>query len=83
MRISLIGAGDFEYHYHNLLGLEKDYFDNEVKQIAKTLVESDFELVLLPDRGICFEIAKLYKKFGGKKVLGTVRFQIKILESGI
>ena len=74
LRVSLIGAGDIEYHYFRLLKLSKKKFEKEIEKIAKTLADLEVELVLLPDRGICFEIAKIYKKFGGKKVYGTVPY---------
>jgi len=72
MKISLIGAGDIEYHYFNLLKLDKNIFEKEIRDIAKILADSKTELVLLPDRGLPFEIAKLYKEVGGKKAYGTV-----------
>jgi len=72
MRISLIGAGDVDYHYFELLKLDRSVFYEEIKEIAKTLADKSIEIVLVPDRGLPFEIAKLYKGFGGKKAIGTV-----------
>lgn len=72
MRISLIGAGDVDYHYFDILKLERDFFYNEIKEIAQVLVEKNVEPVLLPDKGISLEIAKLFKGFGGKKVIATI-----------
>jgi len=76
-RVSLIGAGDIKYHYFQLLKISKKRFEKEIEKIAKILVDLEIELVLLPDRGICFEIAKIYKKLGGKKVYATVPFSDK------
>jgi len=72
MKLSLIGAGDIEYHYFDLLKLDRNKFEKEIRDIAKILTDSKTELVLLPDRCLPFEIAKLYKGFRGKKVFGTV-----------
>ncbi len=72
LRISLIGAGDINYHYFKLLKIDENKFNKELDDIAKVLVEENCEIVLLPDRGVCFEIAKRYKKNCGAKVLGTV-----------
>lgn len=72
MRVSLIGPGDLEFHYKELLGLTAKQLDSELEKIAKTLVEANSEIELLPDRGVSFEIAKKYKALGGKKVIGAV-----------
>lgn len=72
MKVSLIGAGDIEYHYSGLLGLTAEKLEKEKKDIAKVLAETHSEIVLLPDRGMPFEITKAYKQFGGKKAIGTV-----------
>ncbi len=72
MRISLIGPGDIEFHYQELLKISKSKLDSELEKIAKALVDSNVEIELLPDRGVSIEIAKLYKKLGGKKVIGAV-----------
>ena len=88
MRISLIGPGDIEFHYQELLGISKEKLQSELEKIADTLVNSGVELEFLPDRGISFELAKLYKKKGGKKVIGAVpqddkKFGIKHLQEYI
>jgi hypothetical protein len=72
MRVVLIGAGDIEFHYKNLLKLNEEDIDKHTKDIANALVEADAEIVLLPDRGFCLEVAKKYKEIGGKKVIGLV-----------
>ena len=71
LRISLIGPGDIDFHYYELLRLNQKKFQLELEKIAKTLSKLDVALELLPDKGICIEIAKLYKRFGGKEVIGT------------
>jgi hypothetical protein len=71
-KLSLIGPGDIDFHYHQLLKLSKKRFESELEKIARILSELNVALELLPDKGISIEIAKLYKKFGGKEVIGTV-----------
>ena len=72
MRISLIGAGDIDFHFNKLLGINNKNLNIEIEKIAKSLVRADVELCVLPDRGVCFEVCKKYKEFGGKKVIATV-----------
>ncbi|MCK4730156.1 MAG: hypothetical protein KAT28_02450 [Candidatus Aenigmarchaeota archaeon] len=74
LKISLIGAGDIKFHYFELLQIPEEKFNKQVTEIAKVLADSEVELVLLPDRGICFEVAKKYKEYFGKKVYGTVPY---------
>ncbi|OGJ12827.1 hypothetical protein A3K82_00735 [Candidatus Pacearchaeota archaeon RBG_19FT_COMBO_34_9] len=71
-KLSLIGPGDIDFHYYQLLKLKPKKFQSELENIAKALSELDISLELLPDNGICIELAKLYKKAGGKEVIGTV-----------
>ncbi len=70
MRVALIGPGDIKFHYSNLLGLKREDFEKEIRDIAQSLV--NWEILLLPDRGVSFEVAKNYKEMGGKKIIGTV-----------
>jgi len=70
-RIVLIGPGDIEFHYHKLLKINKEKLQKEIMALAKSLYSSNLELALLPDRGISLEIAKEFKRLGGK-VLGLV-----------
>lgn len=72
LRVCLIGAGDVDFHFSKLLKLKKNDFELNIKGVAKALADSGSEIVLLPDRGVSFEVAKRYKVLGGKKVLGTV-----------
>ncbi len=71
-RIIIIGPGDIDFHYYQLLGINKKKFQSELEKIAKSLSESGVSISLLPDKGISIEIAKLYKKFNGKEVIGFV-----------
>lgn len=71
-KLSLIGPGDIDFHYYQLLKIKSEKFQSELEKIAKALSELNISLELLPDKGICIELAKLYKKFGGKEVIGTI-----------
>jgi len=72
MRISLIGPGNIDLHYEKFLGLSKSEFLSELEQIAQALVDSDVEIELLPDKGVSLELARLYKKKGGRKVIAVL-----------
>jgi hypothetical protein len=85
MLLSLIGPGDIEFHFQELLKIPKNKFQSELEKIAKALVNSGSEIVLLPDKGVSLELAKLYRQNNGKKVLGVAplsdkTFGIKHLE---
>lgn len=85
LRVNLIGAGNIKFHYFNLLEMDEQDFNAHVEAISKALVETGAEIVLLPDRGVCFEVAKKYKAKQGEKVFGTlpagdVDFGIKHLQ---
>lgn len=71
MKVVLIGFGDLDFHA-KMIGITKTKLNKLIGEIALALVESNSEIVLLPDKGVCFEIAKKYKKLGGKKVIGVV-----------
>jgi len=66
-----MGPGDIEFHYYKMLGISKEEFEKQVEEIARALAESGVEIELLPDRGICFEIAKKYKEADRKRVIAT------------
>ena len=69
---SLIGPGDIDFHFFGVLGLTKQKLQSHIQKIAKVLAESGVEIELLPDKGICIEIAKKYKEQGGKKVIASL-----------
>jgi hypothetical protein len=72
MRIVLVGPGDIEFHYFQLLKIQEQRFYSELEQIAQALADSGTEIDLLPDKGVSLEIAKLYRKYRGKRVIATV-----------
>ncbi len=84
-RVSLIGPGDTKFHFLKLLGFEQRQFQSELEKIAQSLVGAGVEIELLPDDGVCLEIAKLYKANKGKRVVGVAplsdkTFGVKHLE---
>jgi hypothetical protein len=72
VRVTLIGAGNVDFHYKTLLGFSDEKLTAHLDSIARALVSSGSELLVTPDDGVSFDIAKKYKFFGGKKVTGLV-----------
>lgn len=71
MKITIIGTGDIDIIHKNTK-VSKRKLEKLLKDIAKLLVDIGAEIIILPARGIPYEFAKLYKKFGGKKVHGMI-----------
>jgi hypothetical protein len=71
MKISIIGTGNLEI-IHNHTKTNKKKLEKLLEGSAKLLAEIGAEIIILPARGIPYEFAKLYKKFGGKKVYGMI-----------
>jgi hypothetical protein len=85
MKLSLIGPGEIDFHYMQLLGFKEPELTKQLKAIAKAIAESNAEIILLPDRGVSLEIAKLYRQQKGKKTIAALpasdkTFGIKHLE---
>ena len=72
MRIALIGPGNTKFHYQELLKISEEQYKQEVWGIARALVNSNVEIELLPDDGICIELARQYKREGGRKVIASL-----------
>jgi len=71
IRIDLIGPGDIDFHFRKLLGMSEKKLEEEIDKIAALLNPGEVELSLLPDDGICLEVAKRFKARGGR-VIGLV-----------
>lgn len=71
MKITIIGAGETDLINKNA-GVGKEKLKKLLEDAAKLLVKKNSEIIILPARGVPYEFAKLYKKFGGKKVIGLV-----------
>jgi hypothetical protein len=72
LRISLIGPGDINYHFGELFKMPQEEINKNIFEISEALAQNKVDIVIVPDKGICFEIAKKYREFGGKKVIGSV-----------
>ncbi|MCK5624449.1 hypothetical protein KAI04_01250 [Candidatus Pacearchaeota archaeon] len=72
LRISIIGPGNIKYHYQDLLRIKEKTLKKHINNLGKVIAESNNSIAIVPDKGICLEIAKSYKKQGGKQVLAIV-----------
>jgi len=71
MKVTIIGTGDIEIIHKHTKTKEKD-LKKLIEDTAKLLVDIGAEIIILPARGIPYDFAKLYKKLGGKKVIGLI-----------
>lgn len=71
MKVTIIGAGETE-SVLKYSKINKNDLNKLLKDTAKLLVKNGSEIIILPARGVPYEFAKLYKKFGGKKVYGAI-----------
>lgn len=71
MRVTIIGTGNINIIHENTK-IDKKELQKLLGDTAKLLVELGAEIIILPVRGIPYEFAKLYKKLGGKKVIGVI-----------
>ncbi len=70
-KITIIGTGNIEtIHKHSKTS--KDKLEKLLEDAAKLVSNIGAEIIILPARGIPYKFAKLYKKFGGKKVNGII-----------
>ena len=75
MKISILGAGDITNvsKYTEVSELE---LQDLIEKIGKLIAEKNHELIIIPNKGIPLEIAKIYKQKGGK-VFGVIPTQDK------
>jgi len=71
MRITILGTGNLG-KIPRFTKISKERLGKMISDAARLIAEAGHEIVIIPDRGIPVEFAKLYKKFGGKKVYGIV-----------
>ena len=70
MKVSILGPGDYSLiERHSKLN-KKD-IEEFIEDFGKFLAENDFEIIIAVDRGIPYEVAKVYKKYNGRKVYGV------------
>jgi len=70
MKIGILGPGNISLISKYTRLSEKDVQDF-VENFGKFLAQKGFEIVIAVDRGIPYEVAKVYKRNGGKKVYGV------------
>lgn len=74
LRVCVIGPGNIDFHFFELLKMPQKKFWHHAEQIAQALTESGVEIVLLPDFGVSFEVAKQFRQKSNRQILGTVPF---------
>lgn len=84
VKVVLLGPGDISKIWR-YTEISEEEVRNIIIDFGKFLAENKFEVVLVPSRGIHYEIAKVYKEAGGPKVIGVVpkgdkRFGIRHIE---
>lgn len=87
MRISILGTGDLT-KIPRFTDISEQELQKLITDLAKLIAEKGHEIVIIPDRGVPLETAKIYKKNKGKKVYGIVpvkdrRYGIKHIEPNL
>ncbi len=71
MKISILGAGDISKIHRFSKMSEKD-IKTLIHDLGKLLAEQKHEIIIVPARGIPYEVAKIYKEYNGPKVIGAI-----------
>jgi len=71
MKASILGSGDIS-KIHRFSKLSEKEVKQLIHDLGKFLAENKYEIVIVPARGIPYEVAKIYKKYRGKKVIGAI-----------
>ena len=71
MKISVVGVGDLT-KISRYTPLKEKEVEILISDIAKLIAKKGHEIVIIPDRGIPIELAKIYKKNNGKTVYGVI-----------
>ncbi len=71
MKISILGTGDLT-KIPRFTKFSKEKLKKLINNLGKLLAEKSHEIVVIPDRGVPTEVAKVYRENGGKKVYGVV-----------
>ena len=72
LRITIIGPGDIKYHYQKLLKIREKTLKKHINNLGKVIANSNNSIAIVPDKGICLEIARSYKKQQGKQALAVI-----------
>jgi hypothetical protein len=70
LNISLIGAGDINFHFNELLKINSGDLDFHLNNIALSFKKTNSVPICLTDCGVLFDLVKKFKEMGGKKVVG-------------
>ncbi len=71
MKVSILGAGDIS-KIHRYTKLSESKVKKLIEDLGKFLAEKKVEIVIVPARGIPYEVAKVYKANKGPKVIGAI-----------
>jgi len=71
MKVTILGAGDVT-KVHRFGKMTEEKAKQLIKDVGKLIAEKKMDIVIVPARGIPYEVAKAYKKAGGKKIIGIV-----------
>ncbi|MEW6295295.1 MAG: hypothetical protein AB1467_03285 [Candidatus Diapherotrites archaeon] len=71
MRVSVLGTGDITKIPRHTKIKERELREL-IKGTAELIARKGHELVIVPDKGIPSEVARIYKEKGGRKVYGLV-----------
>lgn len=71
MKVVVLGTGDLTKIPRHT-SVKEEELGRLIEGVSGLLVKEGCELVIIPDRGIAVEVAKIYRKMGGKKVWGLV-----------
>ncbi len=77
MRVVVLGTGDLT-KIPRFTKISEKQLRELVDEVARLLAEKGCELVIIPDRGIPSEVARVYKQNGGKRVWGVVPTKDKV-----
>ena len=70
LRVAILGPGEISL-ISKYTDLSKEDVEKFIHEFGKFLAQECFEIVIAVDRGLPYEIAKIYKKYEGKKVYGV------------
>lgn len=71
MKVVILGTGDLT-KIPRFTNISEEELKQLIVALGKLIAKKGHEIVIIPDRGIPVEIAKVYKENGGKKVYGIV-----------
>lgn len=71
MRVSILGAGE-RSRVPRYASISEPELDSLIEGTGRLLARIGAEIVIVPARGIPYDVARAYRKAGGKKVIGLV-----------